>query len=311
MHIDAGRLFTGQHWGVPTTSASFAPPEGRLFRPLAGTSFAAPKIANLAARLFREFPNASSNLIRALMASSAAVPISRPPSLTDLPHDATEILCTYGYGQPDFDRARWSAENDAMLLAQESIQLDDFALYTLPILPAEFFTTRGVGAITVSLAFDPPTRHTRLNSYLGVTMETHLFRNRTVEQVAESVRAYTREEREAIADRQGVELRKVQLPRRSKMEGSLPSSVEMSPGVNLRKKGTLQRSRCEISSSRWSYDGSPLVLAVICRREWAPETISTQRYAVVVSLTHASGSVHLHEHIRTQLRLTQRVRIQG
>lgn len=309
VHFDGGRLFNGQHWGIPTTSAEFAPPEGRLFRPIAGTSFAAPKVANLAARLFREFQGASSNLIRCLVASSAQVPSSRPEPFAELDEHDPDVLRTYGYGRPDFDRARWSAENDVLLLAEESIDLDSFALYSLPSLPSEFFSAPGIGRLTVTLAFDPPTRHTRLDSYLGVTMEAHLFRNRTPEQVAEAIRAYTREERERIADQQGVELRRVHLPTRARIEGELPSNVNLTPGVNTRKKGTLQRGSCDVRSQQWQYDGSALVLAVICRREWAPTTITSQRYAAVVSLSHPSESVRLHEHVRAQLRVTQRARV--
>ncbi len=38
-----------------------------LFKAYIGTSFSAPRVANLAAKLFTKFPNASSNLIRALI----------------------------------------------------------------------------------------------------------------------------------------------------------------------------------------------------------------------------------------------------
>lgn len=92
--------------GIPSISKKFAPPEGRLFRMVAGTSFAAPRIANLAARLFRQFPSASSNLVRALIASSARVPDSRPQSLESLDVTDTQIQRLYGYGQPSYERAR-------------------------------------------------------------------------------------------------------------------------------------------------------------------------------------------------------------
>ena len=55
-------LGSPQHAGLPTTSKSFAPPDGSLFRTVAGTSFAAPRVANLAARLFSDFPEAVGQL---------------------------------------------------------------------------------------------------------------------------------------------------------------------------------------------------------------------------------------------------------
>lgn len=308
-HFSAGRLYRGQHWGIPTTSSQFGPPEGRLFRTIAGTSFAAPRVANLAARLFREFPDASSNLIRCLIANSARVPSSRPPSFVELNDDHPEILHTYGYGMADFERARWSAENDVQLLAQESIELDSFALYVLPSLPGEFLTERGEGQLTVSLAFDPPTRHTRLDSYLGVTMEAHLFRNRSPEQVAEVIRAYSREERETLATAQGTALDRVRLPSKKTLAGESPFAVNLCPGANVRKKCTLQRASCIVGSRRWQYDGQQLILAVICRREWAPAAVTHQRYAAVVALSHTSETVKLHEHVRAQLQVSQRARV--
>ena len=112
--------------GVPTTSKNFAPPDGSLFRTVVGTSFSTPKVANLAALLFDEFPNASSNLIRTLLANSAEIPRDRPPRLAQLDHDHNDILRLYGYGIPSFERARWSASNDVLLLDDSEIAIDHF-----------------------------------------------------------------------------------------------------------------------------------------------------------------------------------------
>jgi subtilisin family serine protease len=46
-----------------------------LFKAYIGTSFSAPRVANLAAKLFTKFPDASSNLIRAVIADSAEIPM--------------------------------------------------------------------------------------------------------------------------------------------------------------------------------------------------------------------------------------------
>ncbi|MEH2002469.1 MAG: S8 family peptidase [Nostoc sp.] len=50
-----------------------------LFHICSGTSFAAPRVANLAAQLFTKYPDASSNLIRALIVNSAVLPKEIPP----------------------------------------------------------------------------------------------------------------------------------------------------------------------------------------------------------------------------------------
>lgn len=288
--------------GLPSTAKDFAPPDGRLFRTVAGTSYAAPRVANLAARLFREFPNASANLVRALIADSATVPDDRPRVLSGQHPWSDSILRVYGYGQPDFTRARWSADNEVLLLAEDTLQLDSFRLYTIPSLPDEFLSSEGRGCISVTLAFDPPTRHTRGDSYLGVSMEFALFRNVDAPAVADAIREWSKEERDGLEGSDLPSLERLAEARR------YPVAVNLSPGVNKRKKGTLQRGMVHISSTRWQYDRSPLVLAVICQRKWAPEDITDQRYAVVASLRHQNPEVMLHSHVREYARIYQRAR---
>jgi len=289
---------TPQNAGVPTTSKNFAPPEGRLFRTVMGTSFAAPKVANLAARLYRDFPNASSNMIRTLIANSSRIPSDRPDCLSDKDVCDEEILRLYGYGQPDFERARWSEENRVLLLADDSIELDTFQLFTFPSLPQEFLTERGKGHISISMAYDPPTRHTRADNYLGVSMEFALFRNTSHEQIRDIIRAWSKEEKEALEENK--------IP----TKGSLASSeiIKLSPGIKRRKKGTLQKGIAAVSNSRWVYDENPLVLAVICQRNWAPVDVTHQRYALIASVWHENDNVKLYTHIRQHARIYQRVR---
>jgi len=162
----AGKISPGGYGGIPTTSKDFAPPEGKVFSLVSGTSYSAPRVASLAAQLFSEFPSASSNLIRALIASSALIPESRPGSLAKKETTHKDILKIYGYGQPNFDRARRSGQNDVLLLEDNEIEINNFRIFQLPPLPPEFFNTKGNGGISVTLAFDPPTRRTRMDNYL-------------------------------------------------------------------------------------------------------------------------------------------------
>jgi hypothetical protein len=143
--------------GVPMTARDFAPPTGSLFRTDAGTSFATPAVAHLAARLFDRFPSASSNLIRALIADSARIPAERPEGMKGSPWDE-KPLRVYGYGRPSYERAAFSDQNEVLLLAENEVPLDHYHLYTIPALPDEFFETRGSRYLSVTLAHDPPTR---------------------------------------------------------------------------------------------------------------------------------------------------------
>lgn len=304
LRFERGRIvgrFIGErpeYAGVPTTAKNFAPPDGRLFRTVAGTSFAAPRVANLAARLFREFPAASSNLIRALITDSARLPSTRPPAFSEKDDWDKDLLRVYGYGQPDFTRARWSDTNETLLMTDGLIDLDSFQVFTIPPLPEEFLTAKGNGYISVTLSFDPPTRHTRGDSYLGVTMEFDLFRNVSPENITDALRVWDREEKENWEDSDIPALKHLK-----------SNDIDLKPGKNLRKSGTLQKGLLRVSTSRWSYDGNPLYLAVICQRKWAPAEITNQRFAVVVSLLHENSEVNIYERVSQQTQISQRVRV--
>lgn len=299
IRFERGRAidFPPQHAGLPSTAKAFAPPEGRLFRTVAGTSFAAPRVANLAARLYSEFPEASSNLIRALIAASARLPDDRPQDLSRPAHEP-KVLRVYGYGMPDYERARFSSEHEVLLLAEHEIQLDSFQLFALPGLPEEFLAAPGNREIAVTLAFDPPTRQTRGDSYLGVRMYAHLFRNISAADLTNRLRAMTAEERAALGE-DDVSLTKLPSSRRVKLE----------PGVNIRRSGTLQRGVARIRRSNWQYDENDLILAVICQRMWAPVEIDRQRFAVVASVTHSDPAVPVRAHIQQRAQVWQRARV--
>ena len=109
-----------------------------------------------------------------------------------------------------------------LLLAEEEIELDSFQLFTLPGLPKEFMSIQGEREITVTLAFDPPTRQTRGDSYLGVRMYAHLFRNVSPDALMKRLKAMTAEEREMLG-KDSVSLSK--MPRCQR--------VQLEPGVTF------------------------------------------------------------------------------
>jgi len=284
--------------GIPTTARDFAPPDARLFRAACGTSFSAPAVAHVAARLFNRFPSASSNLVRALLADSARVPLERPQEI-DGDEWAEEVLRVYGYGRPNLERAAYSDQGEVLLLAEDEAPANSFHLFEIPSLPEEFLTQRGERHLSVTLAFDPPTRHTRGDSYLGLTMEFHMFRNTSSTDVESLFRDWSRAP--AGENEQALESAISRLPSSQK--------VTLQPGTNQRKKGTLQKGMIKIGGARWTYDGGPLILSVACQRKWAPEEIDTQGYAVVVSVRHSGDEIRLYDRIRQQVRVAQRIQI--
>ena len=300
--LDGRRLIQNEPGvAILTLAKSF----GRsLFRACCGTSFAAPRIANQAARLFTQFPNASSNLIRALMVSSAVHPTEIPASFQGLtPEHKRNRLKIYGYGQPDLGRAKFSTDNRVVLLEDNLlIPVGKFQMYEIPPLPEDFLQTAGERTLSIALAFDPPTRPTRGDSYLGVTMEFHLFKNISRDNIVNAfVNASQSDSPENFTEISLTDLRR--------HHGS-GISVNLSPGSNLRKKGTLQKGQVDISSHATGYNQTPLYIVVCCNRKWAKaEEIEMQRYALVVSISHSSAEVDLYNQIRLQTRVAQRLRI--
>ena len=131
----------------------------RLFTTVRGTSYAAPLVAYKAAIVLRAFPDASANLLRALLANSAYVPVQAMNRLRPLGDEVVTRVCGYGIADPI--TAATSDANRVVLYADAQIGMDKFYVYEVPV-PVEFATTNGTRRIRVSLAFDPPTRHTRV-----------------------------------------------------------------------------------------------------------------------------------------------------
>ena len=79
-----------------------------------GTSFAAPKVSHIAARLASEFPDENCLLYRALIAQSA-----RWPEWTKEDNvDKLDVLRQIGYGIPDLDRAIGNSSNRITLITK-------------------------------------------------------------------------------------------------------------------------------------------------------------------------------------------------
>lgn len=279
-----------------------------LFHICSGTSFAAPRVANLAAQLFTKYPEASSNLIRALIVNSALVPKEIPPEFQckgnkSQSKQIKKQLAIYGYGQPDLQRAMYSAEN-YVVLSEDNIliKVGYFHIYEIPQLPPDFFKTKGTRILSISLAFDPPTRPTRGDSYLGVTMEFDLFKGIDHEIVRNAYEAVSK----ANSANESTEDTKKKL----KQKYGAGIEVKLSPGSKLRKKGTIQRGLVEIFPQSTKYDEGNMILVVSCNRKWAnPDEIDMQRYALVASISHSDPQVDLYNRMRIKINQRPRVRV--
>jgi len=257
----------------------------RLFTTACGTSFAAPRVAHMAARLFDIFPDASANLIRALLAVSASVPEQSKEILEPIDKDAPLKIC--GYGQPCLEKAQLSDENRVVLYSDSVIELDNFHIYEIPI-PEDFIQNKGTRNISVVLAFDPPVRHSRFD-YLGLKMSFRLIRGTTAEQIEEAFRRRTEEE--GTVDRLS----------------STGYKCELIPKLRKRGGSTLQKAKFTMHRNPHLDYGETYFLVVMCEKKWAKEEHSPQRYAVVVELEH-SAQINIYNTVRQMVTIRLRAR---
>ncbi len=249
----------------------------QLFTARSGTSFAAPLVAFKASQILALLPQASANLVRALLAGAATVPQETVDRLGALGPDAIRKVC--GRGQVDLERAAYSDEARVVLYAEDELAIDHFAVYEIPI-PAAFQQTRGRRTVKISLAFDPPVRHTRVD-YAGIGMSFRLIRGCTAEQVFEHYR------RRNVA-----------------VEGAVPEmekrfNCALEPGPRDRETATLQTASITFQRDLTQY-GDRYYLVVRCEGGWAQELVQSQRFAVVVEVSHEE-EIRLYQQIRVRL----------
>jgi hypothetical protein len=257
----------------------------RLFTTERGTSYSAPLVSHKAAIVLRGMPDASANLLRALLVNSARIPEPARSLLEPLGEECVMRLC--GHGIPNATTAATSDRNRVVLYADDEIGMDRFFVYEVPI-PAEYAETKGRRYIRVSLAFDPPTRYTRA-SYLGVEMSFRLVRGKTLSEVQEHYR-----KRNAVLEGPHPDL------------GS-PFDCPFDIRSTLRERGTLQSATFSMSFNPKIEYGETYLLVVRCERQWFENEHALQRFAVVVEMSH-THDIGLYELVRARVQ-AERVQI--
>jgi hypothetical protein len=260
--------------GVVTTNNEFIR-EG-LFVIDNGTSLSSAKVSNLIAKLWNIFPSASANLIKALLISSCQMPRRFQPDRSgQIPLDLfcspcypttidsdEKINSTYGYGFPNIKQAKSSDINKVILLDDSTIKLDSAKFYEIP-LPESYYSTNGDRELSIALCFDPQTKITRGDSYLGCTMEFRLHRGSSLDELKAKYTKLEDVEFDEVTD---------------------PKEISLSPGPRARSKGCTQKGSTVLK--RPSYSDESLQLAVICRDKWIGDLGYEQKYAIVARVAH-------------------------
>lgn len=271
--------------GVSVISLALEP-TGRLFRTCTGTSFATPPVARTAADILTVYPNASANLIRALLATSARLPRGAYAIA-----DEARRAALYGSGRPDSRRAAESGRQRVTMTYDGSLVADTVAIHPVPV-PRLFASGYSASRrIRLALVFDPPVRRQR-REYLASTMQADLYRAIELDDLTGIL------ERQDPDDSQSLIRDRRRAP--------------LVPGVNAHKSSTLLLRIWE--PHRLNVDDGDIYYVAVTHRTqtWARdrEDYREQNYALAVTLEDEQRvDLDLHTLVRQQVRLPARLRI--
>lgn len=267
-----------KHLGVVTLN--HLPQGNTILSEFCGTSFSAPYIAHLAGRLLNNYPNASANLLRALLANHARVAKEIESTFQEKEH----VRRVAGYGVVDEDSLFKSSEEHVVLITEELIENDTHQFFELPI-PDEYYRKgKASRTITATLAYSPSVRTTRLE-YLASKMKFHLVNADSLDAVT---KAFNNENKK---------------------------TVKSIPECDGDKRDITQddRSRGTLQSSTWTYNqfGKPRKLFLVVTRQdqqWA-QVKEKESYALAISITDRENEeAELYQQISTQLQAREQAR---
>jgi hypothetical protein len=187
--------FEGKQWkvsndspGVMSLNPSFV--GNTLLSICNGTSFAAPYITHLAGRVLANYPQASSNLLRAILVNQADMPEEcfntfsnqQAKEYSKSNNNRSPDIDIAGYGKVNEENLYRSDETSVLLMAEDSISNDSHIFYELP-LPKEFLRgNRSYRELRISLSYMPAVKTTRLD-YRATKIVFTLVKGSSLEQV--------------------------------------------------------------------------------------------------------------------------------
>lgn len=286
----------------------------KVFKGFCGTSFSAPHVTHMAARLERALEKQlgqkpSANLIRAMLANSAKCSSdmeawglsSTDPQYTGQDNPKRERLMRLnGYGKIS-DQSLVSTDNAVTMFAEDKLPLRDFHLYKIPV-PEPFLKIKAAKSIIVSLAYNPITNICR-KEYLANNLWIEVFRR-----IDEETLIKYKAKRESGTDTED-DFRN--LPNNYKIKDFIP-------GYEALKKSTLQQ-RCWHKSAQggsdllWEGNEEPYIFILISGKERFkyPQQEMPQSYALCVTFTYESEeNIDLYNQLHNNVKLKEAVRVQ-
>lgn len=248
-----------------------------------GTSYAAPKVAHIAANLQRLYPEESANLYRALIVQSARLPgnIFSNPEIKHIRH--------YGYGIPDLRRATENSEKRITLIASGDLSAKQADIYVLKVpgqlrRPGEDYDI----LIEVTLSFMARPRRTRrrTQSYLSTWLDWESSKlNENYDQFVNRVLKDTEEPEERAED-----MNSIKWFIRERKDWSKIKDLK-------RQDSTVQKSWCIVKSYELPETFS---LAVIGHKGWECDLNEKVPYSIAISFEALNANINVYEMIRIE-----------
>ena len=268
-----------------------------------GTSFAAPKVARIAARLHEILPQEPALLYRALIVQSARWPIWAERYLSELRQTVdhgrrleliekvSRIIRCIGYGLPDETRATANTDHRTTFITNGEIPISalEAHIYQVPIpaelrRPADEFDIR----VEVTLSYVAQPRRTRRNlrRYLSTWVD---WKSSKLGEGLNTFRARAMKETE-----EGDE----PLP-----GSTLPWTLNESTITGFirdtkRNNGTVQKDWAVVKSNRLPND---FCIAVVGHEGWSHDPDSTARYTLAVTFEILGQEISIYDPLRTSV----------
>jgi hypothetical protein len=258
-----------------------------------GTSFSAPKVANLAGRLANSYPDASADFIKNLMLIGATYPYTPTKEFYSITGNGakkkalSKHLFSCGYGLSSFEKAVSSYKNRVVLWDENSIKLDDIIAYSFK-LPNNLFEVKGKTRVIATLTYTPETRSSRGDSYLGNIMEFHIFHTIDTQTAVNNYAAATNRD-EIPANLEKYE-----------MKGFLP-------GTNTRKAGCHQKAIKVFSQKPNILDEGNLTIIITNRNKWITDEAFRQNFCFSIIVEH-DAEIDIYNEIRNNIQVRTRIR---
>jgi Subtilase family len=280
---DVGTPACGREMYPELVRSTMYPPGPAYDRDSVGTSFAAPKVTRIAARLQEVLPDESCLLYRALIVQSARWPewTREEPS-----ENHFDVIRWIGYGLPDIERATSNTEYRTTLITSgdKSISAGGCHVYQIPIPPE----LRRPGydfdvLIEVTLSYAAEPRRTRRNRrrYLSTWVDwkssnkdepLDRFRNRALK---------TEEDAEEAGE---------------SFHWTIGTRTNQGDVRDVsRNAGTVQKDWTVVKSGSLPED---FCIAVVGHQGWSTDPESTATYALTVSIEVLGKQVQIYDHIR-------------